>query len=77
MANKEIVKQKENEVKELTAKMKDAKLVLLTNYRGINVADDTALRKASLLSGTGTLKAFPRASFQSMEFISIRKNMVY
>lgn len=46
MANKNIIKQKEEEVKNLAAKMKDAKLVLLTNYRGINVADDTALRKS-------------------------------
>ena len=46
MANKEIIKQKEEEVKALAAKMKDAKLVLLTNYRGINVADDTTLRKS-------------------------------
>ena len=45
MANQTIVKQKEEEVKALAAKMKEAKLVLLTNYRGINVADDTALRK--------------------------------
>lgn len=46
MANEKIIKQKEQEVKELAAKMKDASLVLLTDYRGINVADDTALRKA-------------------------------
>ena len=45
MASEKILKQKEQEVKELAAKMKDAKLVLLTEYRGINVADDTALRK--------------------------------
>lgn len=46
MASEKILKQKEQEVKELAAKMKDAKLVLLVNYRGINVADDTVLRKA-------------------------------
>lgn len=46
MASEKILKQKEQEVKELAAKMKDAKLVLLVNYRGINVADDTALRKS-------------------------------
>ena len=46
MANQTIVKQKEEEVKALTAKMKDASLILLTNYRGITVADDTALRKS-------------------------------
>ncbi len=46
MASEKILKQKEQEVKELAAKMKEAKLVLLVNYRGINVADDTALRKS-------------------------------
>lgn len=46
MANQNIIKQKEEEVSKLAEKMKDAKLVLLTNYRGINVADDTSLRKA-------------------------------
>lgn len=46
MANQKIIEQKEKEVKELAAKMNGASLVLLTNYRGINVADDTALRKA-------------------------------
>lgn len=45
MASEKILKQKEQEVKDLAAKMKDAKLVLLVNYRGINVADDTTLRK--------------------------------
>ena len=44
MASETILKQKEEEVKALAAKMKDAKLVLLTDYRGISVADDTALR---------------------------------
>lgn len=46
MASETILKQKEQEVKDLAAKMKEAKLVLLVNYRGINVADDTALRKS-------------------------------
>lgn len=46
MASEKILKQKEQEVKDLAAKMKEAKLVLLVNYRGINVADDTVLRKS-------------------------------
>lgn len=46
MASEKILKQKEEEVKKLAEKMKDASLVLLTDYRGINVADDTALRKS-------------------------------
>lgn len=46
MASEKIIKQKEEEVKKLAEKMKDASMVLLTDYRGINVADATALRKA-------------------------------
>lgn len=46
MASEIIIKQKEEEVKKLAEKMKDASLVLLTDYRGINVSDVTALRKA-------------------------------
>lgn len=46
MANEKIIKRKEEEVKELAAKMKDASLVLLVDYRGINVADVTELRKS-------------------------------
>ncbi len=44
MASEIILKQKEEEVKALAEKLKDAKVVLLTDYRGINVADDTKLR---------------------------------
>ena len=46
MASEKILEQKQKEVAELAAKMKDASLVLLVNYRGINVADDTTLRKS-------------------------------
>lgn len=46
MASEKIIKQKEEEVKKLAEKMKNSSLVLLTDYRGINVADDTALRKS-------------------------------
>ena len=46
MANEKIIKRKEEEVKALAAKMKDASLVLLVDYRGINVADVTELRKS-------------------------------
>ena len=44
MANQEIIEQKEKEVNELADKLKEAKMVLLTDYRGINVADVTKLR---------------------------------
>ncbi len=46
MANKEIIKQKEEEVNGLAEKMKDAKLILFADYRGINVEDVTKLRTA-------------------------------
>jgi large subunit ribosomal protein L10 len=46
LASEKIIKQKEEEVKKLAENMKDASLVLLADYRGINVADVTNLRKA-------------------------------
>lgn len=45
MANEKIINQKAEEVKELASQIKEAKLVLLTDYRGINVTDVTDLRK--------------------------------
>lgn len=45
MASEKILNRKKEEVKELAEKMKNSKLILLTDYRGINVTDDTALRK--------------------------------
>ena len=44
MASEKILNQKKAEVSDLAAKIKDAKLVLLTDYRGINVEDVTNLR---------------------------------
>ena len=44
MASEKIINQKKEEVSNLAAKMKDAKIILLTDYRGINVADVTGLR---------------------------------
>ena len=45
MASEKILNQKKEEVSALAAKMKESKLILLTEYRGINVTDDTTLRK--------------------------------
>lgn len=45
MASEKILNQKKEEVKELAEKMKNSKLILLTDYRGINVTDDTQLRR--------------------------------
>ena len=44
MASEKIVAQKEKQVEELAAKIKEAKIVLLTDYRGITVDQVTNLR---------------------------------
>jgi len=44
MASEKIINQKKEEVSKLAAKMKEAKIILLADYRGINVADVTGLR---------------------------------
>ena len=44
MASENILKQKEEEVSKLAEKLKEPKVILLTDYRGINVADVTKLR---------------------------------
>ncbi len=44
MASEAIIKQKEEEVSKLAEKLKNAKLVLLTDYRGITVDSVTSLR---------------------------------
>ncbi len=44
LANEKVIEQKKTEVEALASKIKEAKLVLLTDYRGINVTDVTELR---------------------------------
>ena len=44
MASEKILNQKKEEVSKLAAEMKEAKIILLTDYRGINVIDVTNLR---------------------------------
>ena len=44
MASEKILNQKKEEVANLANKMKEAKLILLTDYRGINVDNVTKLR---------------------------------
>ena len=44
MASEKVIAQKQEEVTKLAEKMKAAKLVLLTDYRGITVTDVTNLR---------------------------------
>lgn len=45
MASEKIIKQKEETVKKLAEELKDTKIILLTDYRGITVEDVTKLRK--------------------------------
>ena len=45
MASEKILNKKKEEVKALAEEMKNSKLILLTDYRGINVVDDTTLRR--------------------------------
>jgi len=44
LASEKILNQKKEEVSKLAEKIKNAKVVLLTDYRGINVSDVTGLR---------------------------------
>ena len=44
MASEKILNQKKEEVSKLATEMKEAKIILLTDYRGINVTDVTNLR---------------------------------
>ena len=46
MANKEVIAKKEAQVKELAENLKNSSLVLVVDYKGTTVADDTALRKS-------------------------------
>ena len=52
MASEKVLKQKQAEVAALAEKIKSAKCVLLTEYRGINVTDVTELRAKLRSSNT-------------------------
>lgn len=55
MANKNIILQKEAKVKELAESLKKSKLILIVDYRGTTVEDDTKLRK-DLREANGSAK---------------------
>ena len=55
MANKNVIAQKEEKVKNLAEHIKGAKIVILVDYRGTTVADDTKLRK-DIREANGELK---------------------
>ena len=75
MANEKIIKQKEEVVKALAESLKEAKLVLLTDYRGINVTDVTDLRKTlrqtnsdyKVIKNNITRRALKEAGFDGLE----------
>ena len=75
MASEKILNQKKEEVSELAAKIKEAKLVLLTDYRGISVESVTALRKDlrntnaeySVIKNNITRRALAEAGIEGLE----------
>ena len=75
MASETIINQKKEEVKKLAEEMKNAKLILLTNYRGINVTDDTTLRrdlrntgaKYSIIKNNITKRALAECGLDGLE----------
>lgn len=75
MANQKVIEQKEKEVKDLADKLKDAKIVLLTDYRGINVEDVTGLRaklrntntEYKVIKNNITKRALEKCEFSGLE----------
>ena len=75
MASEKVLQQKKEEVSKLAAEMKEAKLILLTIYRGINVADDTSLRrdlrnvnaKYTIIKNNITRRALAEAGIEGLE----------
>ena len=75
MASEKILNQKKEEVSKLAAKIKDAKLVLLTDYRGINVESVTSLRadlrktnaEYSVIKNNITKRALAEAGIEGLE----------
>ena len=75
MASEKILNQKKKEVEELAEKFKKAKLVLLTDYKGINVEDVTnlraELRKANseytVIKNNITKRALAEAGIEGLE----------
>ena len=75
MASEKILNQKKEEVSKLAEQMKEAKLILLTDYRGINVTDDTSLRrdlrgvgaKYSIIKNNITKRALAECGIEGLE----------
>ena len=75
MANEKIINQKKEEVTKLAEEMKAAKLILLTEYRGITVDADTKLRrelratntKYRIIKNNITKRALAEAGIEGLE----------
>ena len=75
MASEKILNQKKEEVTKLANKIKEAKLVLLTDYRGINVEDVTNLRadlrksntEYAVIKNNITKRALSEAGIEGLE----------
>ena len=75
MASEKILNQKKEEVTKLANKIKEAKLVLLTDYRGINVEDVTTLRadlrksntEYTVIKNNITKRALEEAGIEGLE----------
>ena len=75
MASEKILNQKKEEVSKLAAEMKEAKIILLTDYRGINVTDVTNLRtdlrkvnaKYSVIKNNITRRALAECGIEGLD----------
>lgn len=75
MASEKIIAQKEKEVEELAAKIKEAKIVLLTDYRGISVEQVTDLRadlrksnsEYKVIKNNITRRALEKCKYEGLE----------
>ncbi len=75
MASEKILNVKKELVTNLANEMKEAKLILLTEYRGINVVDDTSLRKdlrnanatCRIIKNNITRRALTEAGIEGLE----------
>ena len=75
MANEKTIAKKQAQVDELAKVLKDAKVVLLTDYRGINVEDVTGLRaelrkanaEYTVIKNNITKRALAEAGIEGLE----------
>ena len=75
MASEKVLEQKKKAVSELAEKIKQAKVVLLTDYRGINVADVTGIRaklrsantEYKVIKNNITRRALAKCEYEGLE----------